>query len=119
MKQARAFGVGCLLATQNPVDVDYKALSNAGIWLLGKLQTERDKARVVEGLLGSGGAAASGMDRARLERDLGRLGPRQFLLHDVHRDGPEVFEARWVMSYLAGPLTRAQVRALVAARASA
>lgn len=116
MKQGRAFGVGCLLATQNPVDVDYKALSNAGTWLLGKLQTERDKGRVVEGLLGSGGAAAAGLDRTRLERDLGRLGPRQFLLHDVHRDGPEVFEARWVLSYLAGPLTRPQLKALVAAR---
>ena len=109
MKQARAYGVGVVLATQNPVDLDYKGLSNAGTWLLGRLQTEGDKRRVLDGLEGAG---AAGFDKAAMERTLAGLGSRVFLMHNVHEDGPVVFKTRWAMSYLRGPLTREQVRRL-------
>ncbi len=108
LKQARAFGLGIVLATQNPVDLDYKALSNAGTWFIGRLQTERDKARVLDGLQGAGGD----FDRSRTEALLAGLGNRIFLAKNVHEDAPMVFETRWVMSYLAGPLTRDQIRRL-------
>jgi len=112
LKQARAFGVGMLLATQNPVDIDYKALANAGTWFLGRLQTERDKARVIEGLEGASTAAGKAFDRAAMEKTLAGLQSRQFVLNNVHDDHPVVFESRFVMSYLAGPLTRAQIQKL-------
>lgn len=115
LKQARAFGLGVVLATQNPVDLDYKALANAGTWFLGRLQTERDVARVLDGLQGAG----RGFDRATLEKLLAGLGKRRFVLHNVHEAGPVVFETRWVMSYLAGPLTRAQIAQLMAPRRAA
>ena len=108
LKQARAFGVGIVLATQNPVDLDYKALSNAGTWFIGRLQTERDKARVLDGLQGAGGD----FDRAGMEALLAGLGSRIFLVKNVHEDAPQVIETRWIMSYLRGPLTRDQIRAL-------
>ena len=108
LKQARAFGLGVVLATQNPVDLDYKALSNIGTWLLGRLQTERDLARVLDGLEG----VAGGIDRQELSRILAGLGQRRFLLHNVHEEKPVLFESRWAMSYLAGPLTRDQIRRL-------
>lgn len=113
LKQARAFGVGLVLATQNPVDLDYKGLSNAGTWFIGRLQTERDKARLVEGLLG---AAGGGLDRGEIERLIAGLGKRIFLLHNVHESEPILFETRWAMSYLAGPMTREQIRRLTEAR---
>jgi hypothetical protein len=116
LKQARAFGVGLVLATQNPVDLDYKGLSNAGTWFVGRLQTERDKLRLVEGLLG---AAGGSLDRAAIERLISGLGKRVFLLHNVHEDAPVLFETRWVMSYLAGPMTRDQIRTLMDGRAVA
>ncbi len=112
LKQARAFGVGVVLATQNPVDLDYKGLSNAGTWFIGRLQTERDKNRVLDGLesvAGSGG----GFDRAEMDRMLSSLSNRVFLMNDVHRGGPVVFQTRWAMSYLRGPLTRAQIKLLM------
>lgn len=112
LKQGRAFGLGTLLVTQNPVDLDYKALSNCGTWMIGKLQTDQDKARILDGLQGAVSEAGGGADRAELDRILGRLGNRVFLLHNVHGDGPVVMQSRWVMSYLAGPLTRAQIREL-------
>ncbi len=112
LKQARAFGVGVVLATQNPVDLDYKALSNAGTWFIGRLQTERDKARVLDGLQGA--AAGGKFDRQAMEVLLGGLGNRVFLMNNVHDDAPVVFETRWVMSYLRGPLTRDQIKALMA-----
>ena len=112
LKQARAFGVGVVLATQNPVDLDYKALSNAGTWLLGRLQTERDKARVLDGLEGAAGTQGSGFDRARIDAALSGLESRVFLLHDVHEPGPRLFQSRWALSYLRGPLTRAEVQRL-------
>ena len=111
LKQARAYGLGLVLATQNPVDLDYKGLSNTGTWFIGRLQTERDKARVMEGLEG---ARQGDFDKQAMERTLAGLGKRRFLLHNVHEDAPVVFGTRWVMSYLAGPLTRDHIRSLMA-----
>ena len=113
LKQARAFGVGVVLATQNPVDLDYKALSNAGTWFLGRLQTERDKARVLDGLEG---AAGKGFDRRKTEALLAGLSSRVFLMNNVHEDAPVLFETRWAMSYLRGPLTRDQIKTLMSGR---
>ena len=113
LKQARAFGLGLVVATQNPVDLDYKALGNIGTWLLGRLQTERDVARVLDGLEGASGA---GFDRGTLAALLAGLASRRFLLHNVHEEAPVLFESRWAMSYLAGPLTRDQIRRLKEAR---
>ena len=118
LKQARAFGVGVVLATQNPVDLDYKALSNAGTWFVGRLQTDRDKQRLLDGL--EGAAAGGGrFDRAKMERTLAGLGQRVFLMNNVHEDAPIVFETRWAMSYLRGPLTRAQIKQLMDGRSGA
>lgn len=119
MKQARAFGVGVLLATQNPVDIDYKGLSNAGTWLIGRLQTEQDKARVLDGLEGASAAASSAFDRAKVDRLISSLGKRVFLMNNVHEPMPVVFETRWCLSYLRGPLTRDQVRTLTHGSGSA
>lgn len=110
LKQARAFGLGIVLATQNPVDLDYKGLSNAGTWLIGRLQTERDKARVLDGL--EGASARQGLDRAEMDKVLSALEKRQFYVHDVHAEGPAVIESRWSLSYLRGPLTREEIRRL-------
>jgi len=111
LKQARAYGLGLVLATQNPVDLDYKGLSNTGTWFIGRLQTERDKARVMEGLEG---VSAGNFDRQQMEQIIAGLGKRRFLLHNVHEDEPVVFGTRWVLSYLAGPLTRDHIRRLMA-----
>lgn len=113
LKQARAFGLGVILATQNPVDLDYKALSNAGTWFLGRLQTERDKMRVLDGLEGSAVAGQKQFDRQALDRTLSGLGSRIFLMNNVHENAPVVFETRWAMSYLRGPLTRDQIKLLI------
>jgi hypothetical protein len=113
LKQARAFGLGIVLATQNTVDLDYKGLGNAGTWFLGRLQTERDKARVLDGLEG---AAAGALDRAVADRTLSSLAKRVFLLHDVHAEGPITFQTRWALSYLRGPLSREQIKSLTADR---
>jgi hypothetical protein len=114
LKQARAFGVGCVLATQNPVDLDYKGLANAGTWFLGRLQTERDKARVIEGLEGASAAAGKGFDKQAMEATLAGLGKRVFLMNNVHEDAPVLFETRWTLSFLRGPLTKKQIQALTA-----
>jgi hypothetical protein len=106
LKQARAFGVGLVLATQNPVDLDYKALSNTGTWFLGKLQTERDKARMLDGLEG----VSSGLDRQSIDRALSALRGRVFLMHNVHEQAPIAFETRWALSYLRGPMGREELR---------
>lgn len=113
LKQARAFGLGVVLATQNPVDLDYKALSNAGTWFLGRLQTERDKERVLDGLEGAAVASQKQFSRRSFDQILSGLGNRIFLMNDVHEDEPVVFETRWAMSYLRGPLTREQIKVLV------
>jgi hypothetical protein len=113
LKQARAYGLGCVLATQNPVDLDYKGLSNAGTWFLGRLQTERDKARVIEGLEGASVEAGGKFDRQQMEATLAGLGSRVFLMNNVHDDAPVVFHTRWAMSYLRGPMTRDQIKTLM------
>ncbi len=119
LKQARAFGVGVVLATQNPVDLDYKALSNCGTWFIGRLQTERDKLRVLDGLEGAAASASSPFERREMETLLSSLGNRVFLMNNVHEDEPVLFETRWVMSYLRGPLTRSQIKQLMAPRKAA
>jgi hypothetical protein len=108
LKQARAFGVGIILATQNPVDVDYKALSNTGTWMIGRLQTEQDKNRLMDGLE----SAAGSMDRNEYEKLISGLQKRMFLLHSVYLNGPQLFSTRWCLNFLAGPLTRAQIPGL-------
>ncbi len=117
LKQARAFGLGVVLSTQNPVDLDYRGLSNTGTWFIGRLQTERDKMRVMEGL--EGAAAGKAFDRTALEQTIAGLGKRIFLLHSVHEPAPITFETRWTLSYLAGPMTREQIRAVSAASRNA
>ncbi len=109
MKQARAFGVGVCLATQNPVDLDYKALSNAGTWMIGRLQTDRDRARLLDGLEGAAGGA---FDRAAADAAIAALGKRRFYIHNVHAKAPVEIESRWCLSYLRGPLTREDMKRL-------
>ncbi len=116
LKQARAFGLGVVLATQNPVDLDYKGLSNAGTWFIGRLQTERDKARLLDGLEGAAAARGQGFTRGEMERMLSGLGKRVFLLNNVHEDAPVLFETRWTLSYLRGPLGREGIKLLMAAK---
>ncbi len=113
LKQARAFGLGVVLSTQNPVDLDYKGLANTGTWFIGRLQTERDKARVLEGLEGASASSGKKFDKGRMEQLLAGLGTRIFLMNNVHEDEPVVFETRWCLSYLRGPLTRTQIKTLM------
>jgi len=112
LKQARAFGLGVILVTQNPGDLDYKGLTNTGTWFIGKLQTDRDKARLLEGLETISAQGSLTLNIGKLDTLISSLRPRTFLLHNVHAPEPLIFETRWAMSYLAGPLTREQVRAL-------
>ncbi|MGP0068730.1 MAG: ATP-binding protein [Isosphaeraceae bacterium] len=119
LKQARAYGLGVVLATQNPVDLDYKGLSNAGTWFLGRLQTQRDKDRVLEGLEGASTAAGHAFDRPSMDKILSGLGQRVFVMNNVHDDRPVVFQTRWTLSYLRGPLTREQIQTLMASRKQA
>ncbi len=113
LKQGRAFGLGVVLATQNPVDLDYKGLANTGTWFIGRLQTERDKARILEGVEGVAGGTGLKFDRQEMEQTLAGLESRIFVLNNVHEEGTEVFETRWAMSYLRGPLTRNQIKTLM------
>jgi hypothetical protein len=113
LKQGRAFGLGVVLATQNPVDLDYKGLANTGTWFIGRLQTERDKARVLEGLEGIAAGSGQKFDKQEMDETLAGLSTRIFLLNNVHDDAPVVFETRWAMSYLRGPLTRSQIKLLM------
>ena len=112
MKQARAFGLGVVLATQNPVDLDYKGLSNAGTWFIGRLQTQRDKARVIEGLLSAG----EGLDKSQLDALLANLTSRVFLMRNAQDDAPALFRTRWALSYLRGPLTLPEIARLQASQ---
>ena len=116
MKQARAFGLGVVLSTQNPVDLDYKGLSNAGTWFIGRLQTERDKARVIDGLLSGGDGS---LDKAELEPLIANLGNRVFLMRNVHDDEPVLFRTRWALSYLKGPMTLQEIGRLKPVTSSA
>lgn len=119
LKQARAFGLGITLATQNPMDLDYKGLSNIGTWFVGRLQTDRDQARILDGLEGASLYSGQPWDRRETERTLAALANRVFLMHNVHDDGPTVFQTRWAMSFLAGPLARDQISRLMAKRKAA
>jgi Helicase HerA, central domain len=117
MKQARAFGLGIVLATQNPVDLDYKGLSNAGTWFIGRLQTERDQQRLIDGLMAA--QAGAGFDRGALEKLLAGIAPRVFLLRNVHDDAPVLFRTRWALSWLRGPLTLPEITRLMSGRRAA
>jgi len=114
LKQARAYGLGVVLATQNPVDLDYKGLANAGTWFIGRLQTERDKMRVLEGLEGASRTAGHTINRSEMDKILSALGKRVFLMHNVHEAQPSLFQTRWVLSFLRGPMTRKQIQILMA-----
>jgi hypothetical protein len=118
LKQGRAFGLGCVLATQNPVDLDYKGLGNCGTWFIGRLQTERDKMRVIEGL-DSALAGAAGMDRGALDQLLSTLAPRVFLMRNVHEDAPCLMQSRWALSFLRGPLTGNEITRVMGAQGAA
>jgi hypothetical protein len=108
LKQARAFGVGLVLATQNPIDLDYKALSNTGTWIIGKLQTDQDKQRLLDGLA----TATGSFDRGYFDSTISTLGKRVFLLHNVHAKAPEIFTTRWAMNYMPGPIMRTRLTEL-------
>jgi DNA helicase HerA-like ATPase len=112
LKQARAFGLGLVLTTQNPVDLDYKGLANAGTWFIGRLQTERDKERLLEGLAGVGG----NIDLGEVSKIISGLRKRVFYMHNVHEDKPVLLNTRWVLSYLSGPMTRQQIKLLMDGR---
>jgi hypothetical protein len=113
LKQARAFGLGVMLATQNPVDLDYKGLSNCGTWFIGRLQTERDKARVLDGLEGAAASSGRSFDRGEMERLISGLGKRVFLMNDVHEGAPRLIETRSTLCYLRGPITRDEIKRLM------
>jgi hypothetical protein len=119
LKQARAFGFGVVLATQNPVDIDYKGLSNAGTWFIGRLQTERDKLRVLDGLEGASTENNSVFDRASMDTLISGLAKRTFLMNNIHEHGPVVLETRWTLSYLRGPLARQDIKRLMEAKKAA
>jgi hypothetical protein len=119
LKQARAFGLGVVLATQNPVDLDYKGLANTGTWFIGRLQTERDKARVLEGLEGAAATAGARFDRGAMEQILAGLGNRVFLMNNVHEDHPVLFQTRWTLSYLRGPMARPEIKRLMSGKPAA
>ncbi len=110
LKQARALGLGVVLSSQNPVDLDYKGLANAGTWFIGRLQTENDKNRLLDGL---SGLSQGGVDLKKVSGLISGLNKRVFLLHNVHEEGLTVFQSRWALSYLRGPLTRAQIKLLM------
>lgn len=113
MKQARAFGIGVTLVTQNPVDLDYKSLSNTGTWFIGRLQTERDRLRIIDALEGVTMGMGKRFNRSEMDHIVAGLGKRVFLMHNVHDEMPVVFQTRWAMSYLRGPLTREQIKILM------
>jgi hypothetical protein len=118
LKQGRGFGIGMILATQNPVDIDYKGLSNAGTWFIGKMQTDNDRKRVLEGISNAQDATST-LDPSQIDELIGELRQRQFIYHSIHEEEtPQLIQTRWVMSYLRGPLTRSQVSDLMAGQRS-
>lgn len=119
LKQARAFGLGMVLATQNPVDLDYKGLGNTGTWFIGRLQTERDKMRVLDGLETAASDSGTGFDRSSIDRVLSGLGRQVFLMNNIHQSQPLVFKTRWSLSYLRGPLSRQQLKSLKSTHSAA
>jgi len=110
LKQARAFGVGVVLSTQNPVDLDYKGLSNIGTWFIGRLQTTQDIKRVIDGL---GGKIGSSFDKSEIKTILANLQKRTFFLKSAHLEDIRLFSTRWVLSYLKGPLKRDEIATLM------
>jgi hypothetical protein len=119
MKQARAFGVGVMVSTQNPMDLDYRALGNAGLWLVGRLQTDADRARVIDGLSDAGGPDG-GVSGAELAKVVKMLAQRWFLMRDVHSGvGTMLLQPRWAMSVMRGPMTRNEIRMAVAGQGAA
>ncbi|MFM8189643.1 MAG: ATP-binding protein [Pirellula sp.] len=118
LKQARAFGLGIVLATQNPVDLDYKGLSNMGTWFLGRLQTQRDKDRVLDGLEGASLQQGASFDRNAMDKNLSALGKRVFLLNNVNDNAPTIFQTRWAFSFLRGPLSRPEISGLMQSKKS-
>ena len=118
LKQGRAFGVGIVLSTQNPVDVDYKALSNAGIWIIGRLQTERDRERVLQGLEMAAVEAGKALPLREARRLLASLERRVFLVHNVYRGEPQLLKTRWALTILRGPLTLEEIPLLIRERPS-
>ncbi len=119
LKQARAFGLGLVLATQNPVDLDYKSLSNAGTWFIGRLQTERDIERLIDGLESANSSSGKSFDRRTITEIIANLDKRVFLLNNVNQDNIQIFQTRWALSYLRGPLTKSQLKLLVPDETSA
>ena len=113
LKQARAFGLGIILATQNPVDLDYKGLSNTGTWFIGRLQTEKDKERVLDGLEGASQTLGKSFERKEIDKILSALDKRIFVMSNAHEDGLEIFQTRMALSYLRGPLIRDQIKVLM------
>ena len=113
LKQARAFGVGVVLATQNPVDLDYKGLANTGTWFIGRLQTERDKMRLLEGLDTISSSSNESLNKEQIDKLISNLGKRVFILHSVHANAPIIFQTRWAMSYLRGPMTKNQIKLIM------
>jgi hypothetical protein len=112
LKQARAFGLGICLATQNPVDLDYRGLSNIGTWFVGRLQTDRDRMKILDGLEGASAQAGAEFNKREMDQLLSSLDKRVFLLHSVHHPNPRIFHSRWCLSYLRGPMTKEQIRML-------
>ena len=108
LKQARAFGTGVILSTQNPIDIDYKGLSNIGTWFIGKLQTKQDIAKVLDGI-----SASSNLSKAEISKKISTLKGRHFFLKNVHADKTDEFYTRWVLSYLKGPMTKDDIRMLM------
>jgi len=113
LKQARAYGVGMVLATQNPVDLDYKALSNTGTWFIGRLQTEQDKSRLIDGLESATAGTTGQFSRQSIDKIISSLESRIFLMNNSHESSPEIFQSRWALSYLRGPLTRDDIKTLM------
>ncbi len=110
LKQARSFGVGVILSTQNPVDLDYKGLSNIGTWFIGRLQTKQDKEKVIDGLTTG---ANSNLDKKELFDLLSKLEKRNFIMKNIHEDTVKVFKTRWVLSYLKGPISKEDIKKLM------
>jgi DNA helicase HerA-like ATPase len=114
LKQARSFGIGIILSTQNPVDIDYKGLSNIGTWFLGRLQTKQDIDRVIDGL----SSASEGINKAQIASMLSNLEKRNFILNNINDDGIKVFETRWALSYLKGPIPKDGIKKLMSSKKS-
>ena len=110
LKQARSFGVGIILSTQNPVDIDYKGLANIGTWFIGRLQTKQDKEKVIDGL---SSAVEGKIDKSEMENLLSNLEKRTFIMKNINEDGIKIFQTRWTLSYLKGPITKEQIKFLM------